>query len=591
MNILFIFSNSEKWTFFSQFEVIDNKFDETLPEVSFTESMIQKDVSGQIEIMKYNDSDISDDDCVCIISDITTSDSCSYYIFHLFAYLKEGKISCEQFFGFNARYNHGVLFEYYLLLVERYFELLAAEQAAIGDEPNRLLNLSESDEEEFEEMKKQAKLLLNMLSLASLQFRENADILPKLYRVIDLFMKQFPDAFFLALLANFTEREIESLYLDDEIYTGMQSLCNKYSFHNKRMFQTLETFKHFPISSYFTSERLSYTFISLLTTYCGEYSAQELRTAILNVTAFVMQKLPNKAAMGVINQILIGLEMQSETFQFILEAILVIEKENLGKLLEAPQFPIDTEESLKRLSDYLGGDFVEKHKYYCKDVQTKYPRDKLKIFLKEISEKSFVAGIIFVRLFNNSYIKRGRKLTDAFDAVVSGRIQSVIEHSKILRDCKEAPVELQRQLRFLNGRFPERILNLSGCGNKTTISAALEHLRISRQKIHEDRQAEWRKGGVALHRWESRFDKDDSEFPKYQRLTRELEQIDALISELQKLSGSMLLKDVLDKNNKDIERVNAEIKVFDDQKHRIMQEYQRLRKEAKKSILDRLFGA
>jgi hypothetical protein len=580
LNLLF----KEDWQFVVRDRELIKLFDGNS---RFNPSRLSKSPSGDVQIK------MDGKDGVCDPRLVETSEKCFHYIFQLMSFVHQSEMTIQEFFTKKNDWRRreiidGILFEYFLLLITRYFELIAAEESEYQD----LLDLSEDDDEIFEEKKKFGQILLGLLKLTSTDFPHNAGIMPKLHTLIDSFMHQFPDAMCLVVLADFSERGFESLYLDEESsFTGMCSCMNHESFRNERIFQNLDAFKDFLLSSYFTPERLSSTFILLLKTYCGEYSTQELRTAILNVTAFIMQKLPNEVALGIINQILIELEMQDETFQFILEAILVIEKENLGKLLEAPQFPIDAEESLKRLSDYLGGDFAEKHKYYCKDVQTKYPRDKLKIFLKEISEKSFIAGIIFARLFNKSYIERGRKLTDAFDAVVSGKIQSVIEHSKILRDCKEAPVELQRQLWFLNGRFPERILNSSGCGNKTTISGALEHLRISRQKIHEARQAEWRDGGVALQLWESRSDKDDSEFPRYQKLTEELMLIDSLISELKKYSGLMLLKDVRDENKKDIERVNAQIKVFDDQKHRIMQEYQRLRKEAKKSILDRLFGA
>jgi hypothetical protein len=501
-------------------------------------------------------------------------------------------MSFGEFFGFTARHYPGELFQYYLLLVERYLQLLPAEQAEEGEEPERLMDFSDDNDEGFLDKKEEAQILLNLLSLVSLEFRENADILPILYRVIDLFIKQFPDAFFLAHLANFTERGFDSLYLVDNIFEGMASGFSEHSFRSRRLFQTLESFKHFPISSYFTTERLSGIFMLLLTSYCDEYSPEELHTAILNVTAFIIKKLPNEAAMGALNHIFTGVEKQAEMLQFILEAIQVIEKENLGKLLEAPQFPIHPEESLKEISDYLGGDFVEKYKFFCKQVQSGYPKEKLKELLKTLSDKYFVAGIIFARLFNKSYIERGRKL--ALNADVCGKIQAVIEHSKILSECKGVPEELQEHRRFLIRRFPEEILVSSGCGMKTTISGALEHLRKYKQKKHQARQAEWREGGVASERWDSRFDEEDSDFlaqfPRYQRLTRDLNQIDALISELQKHSSSKLLKDVQDENNKDIERVNAQIRVFDDQKQRIRCEHELLIKEAKKSILDSLFG-
>jgi hypothetical protein len=63
------------------------------------------------------------------------------------------------------------------------------------------------------------------------------------------------------------------------------------------------------------------------------------------------------------------------------------------------------------------------------------------------------------------------------------------------------------------------------------------------------------------------------------------------MSELQKYKGGNFLNDFRDENTKDIERVNAQIKVFDDQKHQIRLEHTRLLQEAKTSILERLFGA
>jgi len=208
--------------------------------------------------------------------------------------------------------------------------------------------------------------------------------------------------------------------------------------------------------------------------------------------------------------------------------------------------------------------------------------------LTAITEKSFVAGLIF---------DSKRTLESVFDASICRRLQGVINHSKMLAECsKEAPEEktLRQELRTLNRQIPEGILMSSGCGNKTTISAALGHLHKYHERIHKDRQTEWREGGVALQRWESRFDDDsdsNAQFPRYQRLTSELNQIDAIMSELQKHSGSKLLNDFRDENTKKIESINAQIKVFDDQKRRMKLEHTRLLQEAKKSILDRLFGA
>jgi hypothetical protein len=582
MNVFFAFSRSS-----TNGPIIDcHHLDGILPEPRFCESMIQIGASGEIEILEYNDFKEDEDDAgsVCNIPDITNSAACIYYIFHLFAYLKQEEMNCGKFFGFSARDN--ILFEYYLLLLERYFELLAAEQIAEGNKPIRLFNLSEDDDEEFEYIMQQAKILLNMLSIASLEFRGNPEIPPKLFRVIDLFISQYQDALFLAALANFTEYNFRYLALGSIISEESSS-------GSQRLFQSSIEFRLF--QPYFTGERLSSAFVLLLS-YCRQYSAQEFRIAILNVTAFGMQKLPNEAAKEALNDIFTGLGKQDEIFQSILEAILVIVRENLGRILESLKFPVHPDEILKRFSDYLVGDFAEQHKFFCKWAQQDYPRDKLKHFLKEKSEKFPVAGIIFARLFSKAFIERGQKLSDAFDSGICGIVQGVNEHSKLQSiECKESPEKLHKQRKNLYERLPEEVLISSGCGVKTTISAALEHLRLRRQKIHQDRQAEWRDGGVALKRWETRSDEDNLEslqqFPKYQRLTRDLNQIDALIAVLQEYPKTKLLKDVQDENKKELDEILEKIRQVEDKQRQSHLKHQRFLNEAKKSILDRLFGA
>ena len=557
--------------------VVDSSLCPELPESCFDPYFIERGPDGELVVLDNDDLD----GCVCKLPDIPNSGRCRHYISHLFAYLNERQISFGVFFGITVRDWTGELLEYYLLLVERYFQLLASA-------PQRLMNFEDDNDIGFLDKQDEAKILLSMLSLVSRDFTENPHILPILERVIDLFIEHFPDTLFMGILANFTESGIESLVLSE---------ASQYSFHSKRMLQKLEGFKHFDISrQYFTHARFPGIFVLLLTNYCGEYSAQEFRTAILNVTAFVMQKLPNEAAKEALNDIFTGLGKQDEIFQSILEAILVIVRENLGRILESLKFPVHPDEILKRFSDYLAGDFAEQYKFFCKWAQQDYPRDKLKLFLKEKSEKFPVAGIIFARLFSKAFIERGQKLSDAFDEGISGIFQGVNEHSKLQSiECKESPEELHAQRRFLFSKFPEEVLISSGCGVKTSISAALEHLRLTRKKIHQDRQAEWRDGGVALQRWETRFDEDNLEslqqFKKYQNLTRDLNQIDSLIAVVQEYSGSKLLKDVQDENNKKIDAIIAEIRLVEDKQHQSHLKHQRFLNEAKKSILDRLFGA
>jgi len=570
------------------------ELNEELPACIFEPNLISRNDSGELEVQV----DFDWHDCVCNLADITTTQSCSYYILHLLAYLHKEDMRIEELFGFDVKYDPGILFEYYLLLVKRYLQLHASEQSEANEEPIRLFNLSEDDYEQFEYIKKLANLLLNMFALASTDFRTNVLILPLLHEVTELFILQFPDALFLVALANFSERGFRTLRIDYNIYEGAFSGYSEYPFHTQRMFQTLSAFKKFPLSSFFTSARLSRTFALLLKTY-GEpyYHPKEFDAAIMNVTAFIIQNLPNEEAFEALKKFFTELEKQLEMVPFVMKAISVIESEHLREIIETPEFPIHPVESQKRLEDYFSDVLTRKYDVWRIELKKLCPKKEFTAILTAISEKSFATGMIFERIFYKSFFDSKTKLDDVFNADVCGSIQSVVEHSKILDGCKEAPEEktLRQELRALRGKIPEGILMSSHCGNKTTISAALEHLRKYHQSIHEARQAEWKAGGVALQRWESRFyDDADSDylkkFPRYQRLTGELNQIDAIMSELQKYSGSKLLKDVRDENTKEIERVNSQIKVFDDQKHQIRLEHTRLLQEAKKSILDCLSG-
>ena len=166
-----------------------------------------------------------------------------------------------------------------------------------------------------------------------------------------------------------------------------------------------------------------------------------------------------------------------------------------------------------------------------------------------------------------------------------------MDYSKVLDGYKEPPEKwiLNEEFKSLSAKFQEGILKSSGCGNKTTISAALDHLRKYRQKTHDSRQHEWRDGGVARHCWRS----NDSSlrFPKHQKLSDELDQIDEIMRELGRHDSKKLLKDVQDENTLQIQGVKAQLKVFDDQKDQMKREHTRLLQEVKKSILDRLIGA
>jgi len=571
----------------------DEEISDLLPDESeFDPYRLTKDSEGNLVVKMDGECE----DGVCNPSSITTSRKCFQYILQLLSYIHQSEMTMDEFYNEQNDCGRcdiipGILFEYFLLFVQRYFELIAAEEER---EYQDLFNLSDDDGEEFEAKKKSAQVLLSLLKLASTDFR-NPHILPKLHSLIDSFMRQFPDAMCLVVLANFRDSGFKSLYLDEESsYTGMRSCMNHASFRDERMFQTLGEFNHFQVLSCSTPARLCSTFAFLLKNYCvPHYNETESKKAIANVCAFLMKTLPAEEAFEAINHIFTELEKPTEMVAFLLEAILVIESEHLRGIVESPEFPIHPVESLKRLANFFSDALTRKYDFLRDRLKKLCPKKELVAALTAISKKSFVAGLIFERIFYKSLFDSKRKLEDVFDASVCGSIQSFIDHSKILSECKEAPKELHENRSYLFARLPEEILVSSGCGAKTTISAALEHLRKSRQKIHEARQAEWRNGGVASQRWDSRFyDDSDSvvQFPRYQRLTGELNQIDAVMSELQKYSGSKLFRDVQDENTKEIEHVKAQIKVFDDQKHRIRCENERLLKEAKKSILDHIFS-
>ena len=175
---------------------------------------------GPEELLAYNKeenyaNDVSDP------SLISTSESCLHYIFQLMGYIHECEMPIEEFFfGIKNRWisreiEPGILLEYFLLLVKRYFEL-------IRDDDPRLYDLLEDDECEFEAKKKVAQVLLSLLNLASTDFRQNPHILPKLHSLIDAFMRQFPDAMYMVVLANFRISGFESLYLVEIIFEGIR---------------------------------------------------------------------------------------------------------------------------------------------------------------------------------------------------------------------------------------------------------------------------------------------------------------------------------------------------------------------------------
>ena len=160
-------------------ELIDELPDENVFDLSF----ISRSSEGILEINKEEDYANGVSDPALIL----TSRSCLYYILQLMGYIHECEMPIEEFFfGIKNRLisreiDPGILLEYFLLLVKRYFELIAEEE----DDDPRLYDLLEDNECEFENKKNLAKVLLSLLNLASTDFRTNPHILSKIYDLID----------------------------------------------------------------------------------------------------------------------------------------------------------------------------------------------------------------------------------------------------------------------------------------------------------------------------------------------------------------------------------------------------------------------
>jgi hypothetical protein len=248
--------------------------------------------------------------------------------------MRDCNTSFADFFGFRGVELEeltlkGELFQYYLLLLERFLHLLAAEQAETSEEPKSIMVLSEDNHEEFLNTKQQALLFLKMLELSSLEYPIR-EISANLKQMIYLFIQVFPDAFFLATLSNFDESAIDSLNLSDKVFEGMPD-ANESSFRELRLFQSFPVFGDFPRVLCHDFQRFSDIFVLLLKKYCGEYTQEEFHTALLYVSVFVVYSLPNLATMEALNYIFTELERHSE-ITCILEEISDKRKKILGSI-------------------------------------------------------------------------------------------------------------------------------------------------------------------------------------------------------------------------------------------------------------------
>jgi hypothetical protein len=511
--------------------------DQLPSESNFNPYLISRGPEGLLEINKKEDYD----DGVSDPSLISTSESCLRYIFQLMGYIHECEMRIDEFiFGVENRWSRrniepGILFEYFLLLVQRYFEMIAEEEDE--DDVPSLFNLSDDDGEEFEEMKKIAQVLLSLLNLASTDFRTNPHILPKIHALIDSFMRQFPDAMYLVVLADFSERGFEELYIDEEREnTGMCSLMNHGSFRDERIFQTLCAFKNFPLSSYFTHARFFSTFACLLKKYCEPiYSSAEFHTAILNVTAFLIQKLSYEDAIVVLENLFTELEKQREMVLFIMDAILVVETSNIRGFIQSPKFPIDSDESQRSLHIYFGS-CLSKYELFVVMIRKRCSMDKLTKVLSVISKKSLVVVLVLSRLFHDLVCVR--KLDDIF-------------------------VYLFDDL-FIKSAHLCDLSNLLGKDGKNLsdmlVSTALQHLERMMHSTTEKKQYEYRNHGVSTAIWETRLYEHNDErrvsfddlesvfkrFPIYAYHYRMLEKIKKTIPFLQKYNNKLSIGSIQD---------------------------------------------
>ena len=550
----------------------------------FNPYLISRSSSGDLEINKEEDYE----DGLSDPSLISTSRDCLCYILQLMGYMHEYEICMDEFFGLEVHWKRrdiqpGILFEYFLLLVQRYFELIAAE----ADDVQDLFNLSDDDAEEFEEKKKIAQVLLSLLNLTSTDFRQNPHILPKLNALIDSFMRQFPDAIYLVVLADFSERGFESLYLDEESsFTGMCSCMNHESFRNERIFQNLDAFKHFQVLSCFTTARLCSTFACLLKNYCApHYNETECKKAIVNVCAFLMKTLPNEAAFDALNQIFTELEKPADMVPLIVEAVLAIESEHLRGIVESSEFQIHPVESLKRLADNLTDALTRKYDFLRDRLKKLCPKKELVAALTAISEKSFVAGLIFERIFYKSFFDSNRKLEDVFDASVYECIQRVVDHSKILEGIKHQPEGLQLKKKLselLRSRQADnddfRLIGITG--DMRVCHALNVVLKGAEQKRHDAQQIEWKR----ICRENNPPDYDDR---RYQQAVRMNDLTQAAIHKL-KLSRKEFIREIFAEIDLDIERIRAQLKPIDDQCLSISKENSALKSSMKHLICERL---
>jgi len=264
----------------------------------------------------------------------------------------------------------------------------------------------------------------------------------------------------------------------------------------------------------------------------------------------------------------------------------VIESENLRAIVESTEFPIHPEESLKILTDFFSDVLTRKYDFWRIELKKRCPKKELVAALTAISEKSFVAGLIFERIFYKSLFDSKRELEDIFDESVCESIQIVIDHSKMGHEISSDPQQPSNlwMLSFLERKFSSF--------STMPVSNCLVHLRRERQELYDNKQNEYREN-VANPIWNTRNSDDPITlenlgakglFPVYRELCRNLEKVESSIEMLKKHKSSQCLGEIEAEATSKVKHMNSE-------KEQRMCVHKRLLQEAKTSILKRLFCA
>jgi hypothetical protein len=351
-----------------------------------------------------------------------------------------------------------------------------------------------------------AQIILGLLKLAaSDNFQSNPRILPILHNLIDTFMRQFPDAMCLISLGGFRQTGIESLSLVEVNYPPgtMCFLLNTQSFHDKRIFQTLGSLANFPLSSYFTSIRLTETFVFLLGKYCApRYTETEMKAVILNVCAFLIQTLSAEEAFEAIKQILTSLgKKQNDIVIILLESIVQNESQRLMQVLSNPDLSLNVQQLMEILKTSLSADkFRNQYKKITTLLSTLCDKKCLKENLSKISDSSSLARLVFEALFNSDILprKKGQNLDSVVAAVFDHEVNTKISaahdaedvYKRLKRLCDSQVIpnhQAEQRMKDINSMLDSLIILCFKSNNNPTCADALAEIKEKATSTEFDR--------------------------------------------------------------------------------------------------------